>query len=98
MQEAIVWLIALAFIALIFWAIVRENDKKSRRSVEEFERDLAEGQASLLRAGMLELDKFAGGERQKRAAVEYRMDEERGITKTGGKGDDSERTEVESDG
>ena len=98
MKEGLVWLIALAFIALIFWAIIRENDKKSRRSVEEFERDLAEGQASMLRAGMLELDKFAGGESQKRAAAEYRMDEERGMTKTGGKGDDPERTGVGSDG
>ena len=98
MQEALLWLIALAFIALMLWAIIRENDRKNRRSVEEFERDLAEGQASMLRAGLVEFDKFLGGESQKRAAVEYRIDEEQGITKTGAKGDDRDRTGVESDG
>ena len=98
MQEAFVWLIVLAAIALIFWAIIRENDRKSRRSIEEFERDLADGQESLLRAGMLELDKFIGGENQKRAAIEYRIDEEQGRMKTGAKGDDLKRTVVENDG
>jgi hypothetical protein len=46
----------------------------------------------MLRAGMFELDKFVGNEREKRAAVEYIKDEEQGMTKTGGKDDDLDRT------
>ena len=98
MREAIIWPAVLVLIALMVWALVRDSGRKSRRSVEEYERDLIEGQASMMRAGMLELDKFAGGERQKRAAIEYRMDEESGRTKTGSRGDDRDRTGVENDG
>jgi len=98
MGEAILWLAVLTLIAMMIWALVRDNGRKSRRSVEEYERDVIEGQASMMRGGMLELDKFAGGERQKRAAIEYRMDEESGRTKTGSKGDDRDRTGVENDG
>jgi hypothetical protein len=46
-----------------------------------------------MRAGMLELDKLAGNERNKRAAVEYLKDEKEGMTRTGSKGDDANRTE-----
>jgi hypothetical protein len=95
MEEAIAYLIVFALIGLMFWALVREHDKKRKRSIEEYERDVAEAKASLLRAGMLELDKFVGNVSGKKAAVEYLKDEEQGMTKTGGKDDDADRTEVE---
>ena len=52
----------------------------------------------MLRAGLVELNKFYGEARQKRAAVEYLKDEEQGMTKTGGKDDDANRTSGMSDG
>ena len=95
MGQALAWLIAIAVIVLALWAITRENDRRRRRSSEEYEREVAEAKSSMLRAGMLELDKFVGNTSSKRAAVEYLKDEEQGQTKTGGKGDDKDRTEGE---
>jgi hypothetical protein len=93
MGEGLTWIVLLLIIALMFWALFRENSRMKRRSIEEYERDLARTQQSLLRAGMLELDKFVGNEREKRAAVEYLKDEKGGMTRTGGRGDDANRTE-----
>jgi hypothetical protein len=92
MVEALAWLVVLLMIAGMFWSLVRESNRKSNRTVEEYERELAESRSSMLRAGMLELDMFAGNEREKRAAVEYIKDEQQGLTKTGGKADDVDRT------
>lgn len=92
MKESLVWLVVLLMIAGMFWSLVRENNRKSNRTVEEYERELAESRNSMLRAGMLELDKFIVNERDKRAAVEYLKDEQEGLTKTGGKADDVDRT------
>jgi hypothetical protein len=92
MGEAVVWLVVLLFIAGMFWSLIRESNRQRNRTVEEYERDLANNRQSMLRAGMLELDKFVGNEREKRAAVEYIKDEEQGMTKTGGKDDDVDRT------
>lgn len=92
MQEAIIWLAVLALIGLGFWALARDNRRLRNRTPQEYERDLANTKSSLLRAGMLELNKFVGQEQQKRAAVEYLKDEEQGMTRTGGKGDDADRT------
>ena len=92
MGEAIAYLIILLLIALMFWSLIRESSRQRNRTVEEYERDLANSRQSMLRAGMLELDKFVGNEREKRAAVEYIKDEEQGMTKTGGKDDDVDRT------
>jgi hypothetical protein len=92
MNDAILWLIVLLIIGLAFWSLIRESDRRSRRSVEEYERDVIENKNTLLRAGMLELDKFVGNESQKRAAVEYLKDEQQGQTKTGGKNDEADRT------
>jgi hypothetical protein len=49
----------------------------------------------MLRAGMLELDKFLVNEKEKRAAVEMIKDEQQGMTRAGGKGDGSDRTASE---
>ena len=92
MGQALGWLIAFAFIALMFWALVKDDKKKRSRTAAEYERDIVESRQSLLRAGMLELDKFVGDVSGKRAAVEFLKDEEEGMHKTGSKGDDEERT------
>ena len=95
MTDALVWLVVLGLIALIFWALVRERQRLKNRTAAEYERDLAESRNSMLRAGMLELDKFLVNEKEKRAAVEMIKDEEQGMTKSGGKGDDLDRTASE---
>lgn len=92
MGQAIGWLIALALVGLMIWAYSRENAQKRSRSSEEYERDIYAARDSMLRAGMLELDKFVGEAKGKRAAVEFLKDEEQGQTRTGSKGDDAERT------
>jgi hypothetical protein len=95
MTDALVWLTVLAVIALMFWALARDRQRLKNRTPAEYERDLAESRNSMLRAGMLELDKFLVSEKEKRAAVEMIKDEEQGRTKTGGKGDDLNRTASE---
>jgi hypothetical protein len=95
MANTIVWLVVLAGIALMFWALVRDQQRLKNRTVAEYERDQAEARNSMLRAGMLELDKFLVSEKEKRAAVEMIKDEEQGMTKTGSKGDDPGRTASE---
>ena len=95
MTEALVWLSMLALIALGFWAIMRDRQRLKNRTAAEYERDLADRRNSMLRAGMLELDKFLVNEKAKRAAVEMLKDEQQGMTKTGAKGDDLERTASE---
>ena len=64
------------FDVLMIWALVRENTARRRRTVEEFERDVANAKQSMMRAGHARLDKFGGNEQNKRAAVEYLKDEE----------------------
>lgn len=91
MEQLLYWLIPLGLIGLMMWALIHENSARRRRTVQEFERDVANTKQSLMRAGMLELDKFAGDQRNKSAAVEYLKDEEQGMTKTGGKSDDADR-------
>ena len=95
MTDALVWLVVLAVIALMLWALVRDRERLKNRTAAEYERDLAESRNSMLRAGMLELDKFLVSEKEKRAAVEMIKDEEQGITKTGSKGDGLGRTASE---
>jgi len=95
MANALVWLVMLVVIALMFWALIRDQQRLKNRTVAEYERDLAESRNSMLRAGMLELDKFLVNEKAKRAAVEMIRDEEQGMTKSCGKGDDFGRTASE---
>jgi hypothetical protein len=95
MAEGIAWLVILGLIALVFIALIRDSNRKSRRTSAEFERDLAEQKDTMLKAGMLQLDQFVGDINQKKAAVEFLKSEEQGQTKTGSKGDDEFRTRVE---
>ena len=69
MTDALVWLVVLGLIALMFWALVRDRERLKNRTAAEYERDLAESRNSMLRAGMLELDKFLVNEKEKRAAA-----------------------------
>jgi hypothetical protein len=97
MADAVGWLVVLLIVVLVFWSLSREGERKRRRSAEEFEREVVESRNSLMRAGMLDLDRFVGDISGKRAAVEYLKDEEQGQTKTGGKADDADRTEGEKE-
>ena len=93
MAQAITWLVVFLAIALAFRTIVRENDRRRQRSTAEWERDYAAGQGKMtqfIRAGALGLESILVDE--KRQAVQYQKDEEQGMTKTGGKGDDADRT------
>jgi hypothetical protein len=94
MEQAIAWLIALALVGVMIWALTKENNRQRNRSSQEYERDIYAARESMMRAGMLELDQFVGEAKGKRAAVEYLKDEEQGQTKTGGKGDDADRTQT----
>jgi hypothetical protein len=95
MAQALTWLTVLIAIGLIFWVLVRENDRRSERTVDEWEREFAAGQGQLtqfIQAGALGLEGILISE--KREAVQYQKDEEQGMTKTGTKGDDADRTAV----
>jgi len=93
MVEASYWLIAIALIVLILWLLTREQKRVRNRTAEEYEADLANAKQSMMKAGLLELDKFLGPQNAKRAAVEYLKDEEQGQTKAGGNDEDAHRLE-----
>jgi len=93
MAQALTWVAVLIGIALVFWALVRENDRRRERTIEEWERENAAGQGKMtqfIQAGALGLEGILMSE--KRQAVQYQKDEEQGMTKTGSKGDDADRT------
>jgi hypothetical protein len=93
MEQAITWFVVFLAIALIVWVIVRENDRRRQRTIEEWERDYAAGQGKMtqfIQAGALGLEGILISER--REAKQYQKDEEQGMTKTGTKGDDADRT------
>ena len=93
MEQAITWLVVFLAIALIVWMLVRENARRRQRTIEEWERDYAAGQGKMtqfIQAGALGLEGILISE--KREAKQYQKDEEQGMTKTGTKGDDADRT------
>ena len=95
MAQALTWVAVLIGIALVFWALVRENDRRRERTIEEWERENAAGQGKMtqfIQAGALGLEGILMSE--KRQAVQYQKDEEQGMTKSGSKGDDADRTTV----
>ena len=95
MAQVFTWLVVLLLIALFLWVLVRENDRRRQRTVEEWERDYAAGQGKMtqfIQAGALGLEGILISE--KREAKQYQKDEEQGMTKTGSKGDDADRTAV----
>ncbi|MGH9764976.1 MAG: hypothetical protein ACREDR_10930 [Blastocatellia bacterium] len=86
MSSWLPWLIVLLIFGLLFWTLVRENDRKRSRSAEEFERDVVESRGSMLSAGALGLEKLLSSGKQ--ASIECIQDEAKGLTKTGERGDD----------
>lgn len=99
MAQALAWIVALVVIALVFWMLVRDNDRARRRTSEEWERDFAAGRgltSQFIKTGALGLESILIDE--KRQAIEYKADEEQGMTKTGTKGDDRDRTAVTDNG
>lgn len=99
MAELLAWLAVFVAIVLVVWVLVRENDRRRERTVEEWERDYAAGQGKMtqfIQAGGLGLEGILISE--KREAIQYQKDEEQGMTKSGSKGDDADRTAVKSDG
>lgn len=95
MAQALTWVAVLVAIALVFWTLVRENDRRRERTIQEWERENAAGQGKMtqfVQAGALGLEAILMSE--KRQAVQYQKDEEQGMTKTGSKGDDADRTAV----
>src|SRR5262245_2154322 len=96
MAELLTWLAVFGAIALVLWTLVRENERRKQRSVEEWESEHAAGQGLMnqfIRAGALGLEGILISE--KKEAVQYQKDEEQGMTKTGSKGDDADRTAVD---
>jgi hypothetical protein len=99
MTQVLTWLIVLLAIPLMIWLLVSENDRRKRRTVAEWEREHAAGQGKMtqfIQAGALGLEGILVDE--KRAAIAFKKDEEQGMTKTGTKGDDRDRTTVADDG
>jgi hypothetical protein len=92
--EVMLWLVAFLVIAGLFALMVRDSRRARARTVEEFEHDVEENRASLGRAGAMGLEMVLGKDR--RAAIEYRQDQEKGTTRTGSKGDDAGRTSDEA--
>ena len=87
MEQALTWLVVF---------LAKENDRRRERMVEEWERENAAGQGKttqFIQAGALGLEGILVSE--KREAKQYQKDEEQGMTKTGSKGDDADRTAVD---
>jgi len=96
MGQLLTWVIVFVAIALVIWTLVKENDRRQQRSVEEWEREHAAGQGltnQFIRAGAMGLEGILISE--KKQAIQYQKDEEQGMTKTGSKGDDADRTAAE---
>ncbi len=74
MTETLTWVVVFLAIALSLWAIVRENERRGQRTVQEWERDFAAGQgkaSQFIRAGALGLEAILVAE--KREAIEYKQ-------------------------
>jgi hypothetical protein len=97
--QVTIWLAVILGIVLSFRALVRESDRRRRRTVAEWENEFAAGRGKLaqfVQAGALGLEAILIDE--KREAIEYKQDEQQGMMKTGTKGDDETRTAVITDG
>lgn len=90
LMEIVLWLAVFGLLGAGVWAMIREVGSRSKRTVEEFERDVEQNRGSLIQAAAVGLQKVLSDER--RAAIEYKQDEERGTTRTGSKGDERDRT------
>ncbi len=95
MAQILTWVAVFAAIALLVWTLVKENDRRRQRTVEEWERENAAGQGKMtqfIQAGALGFEGILVSE--KREAAQYQKDEEQGMTRTGSKSDDADRTAI----
>jgi len=86
------WLVPIAIIVGTILAFSAEKDRKRRRSEAEYQRDLENARGSLLGAGMSPFQKILT-KNENVAAIESLKDEEQGVTRTGSKSDDKDRTQ-----
>lgn len=94
MIEALMWLAGLALMVLMIWAIVYEYQRNQSRTVADYQKEIeSKGlhklSASMLRAGLLDLEKVMKPNLQKAAA--FMEDEKQGTTK-------QKKTEGDNDG
>jgi hypothetical protein len=85
------WLVPIAIIVGTILAFSAEKDRKRKRSDAEYQRDLENARGSLLGAGMSPFQKILT-KNENVAAIESLKDEEQGVTRTGSKSDDKDRT------
>jgi hypothetical protein len=88
----VAWLIPIAIIVGTILAFSAEKDRKRRRTEAEYQKDLESARGSLIGAGVAGFQKILASN-EKIAAIESLKDEEQGVTKTGDKGDDKDRTQ-----
>src|SRR5690348_6254336 len=86
------WLVPIAIIVGTILAFSAEKDRKRKRTEAEYQKDLENARGSLIGAGMGGLQKILASN-EKIAAIESLKDEEQGVTRTGTKGDDKDRTQ-----
>jgi|SRR5215467_7586940 len=86
------WLIPVAIIVGTIVAFSMEKDRKRRRTEAEYQRDLENARGSMLGYRMLGLHEILA-KKETLAAIESVKDQEQGVTKTGSKSDDKDRTE-----
>jgi hypothetical protein len=91
LANAVPWIVILIVAVVVVLLMSREKRRMRNRSDADFERDAAESKGSMLAAGARGIEMVLGSE-EKRAAIEYKKDMEEGVTKTGSKGDDADRT------
>jgi hypothetical protein len=91
------WIIFLVVVVAVIFALSRDRRRMKSRTDVEFERDVAASRGSMLAASARGLQAVIGGA-EARAAIEHKQDAEAGVTKTGSKGDDADRTAPDSVG
>ncbi|MEW6736911.1 MAG: hypothetical protein AB1489_36825 [Acidobacteriota bacterium] len=89
------WLIAFVLIILVFWGLIRENNRVARRTVEEYEADVRARRIgrNLLMAGLLALETHF--KPNLKVAMEYSLDEKKGQTRTKKNGDNDDNDNEE---
>ena len=75
--KVIAWIIGLLIIVILFYSISREQKRIRSRTEEEYQADVEKAGQSLTGAALFELQKTLQPET--RAAVEYMLDEQKGM-------------------
>jgi hypothetical protein len=97
--EWLIWIAVVATIVLLIRLTIRSNERRKHRTAAQYEREVARSKGfvrTIVVAAAIGLSGLQGLlQGQKKAAVERLKDEEEGMTKTGDRGDDKDRTAVE---